>query len=71
MASKTIMDFVRDYARYIFRFYFWNDNVCFFVLIYEMDQFKQKMERGFSLCFSAIGTVFILIRKCLPLGVEE
>ena len=43
--------------------YFWNDNVCFFVLIYEMEQFKQKMERGFSLCFSAIGTVFILIRK--------
>ena len=32
--------FVRDYARNIFRFNFWNDDVCFFVWIYEMEQFK-------------------------------
>ena len=54
MATKTIMDFVRDYARYIFRFYFWNDVVCFFVLIYEMEQFKQKMARVFPFAFQPL-----------------
>ena len=43
MATKTIMVFVRDYARNIFRFDFCNDDVCFFVWIYEMEQFKPKV----------------------------
>ena len=36
MVTNTIMVFVRDYARNIFRFNFRNDDVCFFVWIYEM-----------------------------------
>ena len=41
--------FVRDYARNIFRFNFRNDDVCFFVWIYEMEQFKLKVGRCFAL----------------------
>ena len=35
---------MRDYACNIFRFDFWNDEVCFFVWIYEMKQFKLQTE---------------------------
>ena len=42
--------FVRDYARNIFRINFRNDDVCFFVWIYEMEQFKLKV----GLCFALI-----------------
>ena len=44
--------FVRDYARSICRFYFWNDDVCFFVWIFEMEQFKLKVERCSALLFN-------------------
>ena len=32
-----------------FQIGFWNDDVCFFVWIYETDQFKLKVERCFTL----------------------
>ena len=40
---------MREYARNIFRFNFRNDDVCFFVWIYEMEQFKLKVGRCFAL----------------------
>ena len=40
---------MRDYERNIVRFNFRNDDVCFFVWIYEMGQFKLKVERCFAL----------------------
>ena len=43
MVTKTIMGFREDCARNIFRFNFRNDDVCFFVWIYEMEQFKLKV----------------------------
>ena len=48
MATKTTMGFVRDYARNIFRFDFWDDYVCFFVWIYEMEQSKLKVKMCFA-----------------------
>ena len=44
-----LLFFVRDYARNIFRFDFLNDDVCFFVWIYEIEQFKLKVGRCFAL----------------------
>ena len=50
MATKTIMFFfARGYARNIFRFDLRNDNVWFFVWIYEMEEFKLKVGRCFAL----------------------
>ena len=46
---------MRDYARNIFRFNFWNDDVCFFVWIYEMKQFKLKVGRCFALISNHLG----------------
>ena len=37
--------YVMHFALNIFRFDFWNDDVCFFVWIYEMKQFKLHVER--------------------------
>ena len=49
MATKTIWVCVRDYARNIFRIDFRNDDVCFFVWVYEMKQFKLKVGRYFAI----------------------
>ena len=46
---------MRDYARNIFRFNFRNDDVCFFVWIYEMEQFKLKVGRCFALISNHLG----------------
>ena len=56
--------FVSDYARNIFRFDFLNDEVCFFVWIYEMEQFKLKIGRCFVLMSNQWGGGLI----CLLLG---
>ena len=45
MATKIIMGF-RDGLR--------NDDVCFFVWIYEMEQFKLKVGRSGGRCFALI-----------------
>ena len=49
MATKTIMVFVRYYASNIFRFDFRNDDVCFFVWVYEIELFELKVGRCFAL----------------------
>ena len=49
MVTKTIMGFREGHSRNIFRFDFRNDDVCFFVWIYEMEQFKLKVGRCFAL----------------------
>ena len=46
---------MRDYARNIFRFNFRNDDVCFFVWIYEIEQFKLKVGRCFALISNHLG----------------
>ena len=46
---------MRDYARNIFRFNFRNEDVCFFVWIYEMEQFKLKVGRCFALISNHLG----------------
>ena len=38
-----------DYWRHIFRFDFWNKDVCFFVWMYDMKQFKLQVEKCFAL----------------------
>ena len=45
MATKTIMGFREGICTQYFR----NDNVCFFVWTYEMEQFKLKVGRCFAL----------------------
>ena len=52
---------MRDYARTIFRFDFWNDDVCFFVWIYEMEQFKLKVVRFFALISNLRGYLICLL----------
>ena len=61
MAAKTIIVFVRDYARNIFRFGYRNDDVCFFVWIYEMEQFKLKVGRSFALISNQWGDLICLL----------
>ena len=46
---------MRDYACNIFRFNFRNDDVCFFVWIYELEQFKLKVGRCFALISNHLG----------------
>ena len=46
---------MRDNVRNIVRFNFRNDDVCFFVWIYEMEQFKLKVERCFALISNHLG----------------
>ena len=45
MDTKTIMGFREGLCRFDFR----NDDDCFFVWIYEMEQFKLKIGRCFAL----------------------
>ena len=47
--------FVRDYTRNIFKFDFRNDDLCFFVWIYEMEQFKLKVGWCYALIFNQWG----------------
>ena len=47
MATETIMGFREGLIMHAFEFR--NDDVCFFVWIYEMEQFKLKVERCFAL----------------------
>ena len=46
---------MRDYARNIFRFDFRNDDVGFFVWVYEMEQFKPKEGRCLRFDFQPMG----------------
>ena len=46
---------MKHYARNIFRFNFRNDDVCFFVWIYETEQFKLKVGRCFALNSNHLG----------------
>ena len=52
---------MRDYARNIFRFNFRNDDVCLFVWIYEMEQFKLKVGRCFALISNHLGGFDLLV----------
>ena len=52
---------MRDYARNIFRFDFRNDDVCFIVLISEMEQFKSKVGRCFALILQPMGDLVCLL----------
>ena len=61
MATKTMMDFVRNYAHNIFRFDFRNRDVCFFVWIYEMGQVKLKVGRCFSFISNQLGDLICLL----------
>ena len=58
---KQYWVFVRDYTRNIFRFDFWNDDVCFFVWIYEMEQFKLKVGMCFALISNQFGDLICLL----------
>ena len=53
--------FVGDYARNIFRFDFWNEDVCFFVWIYEIEQFKLKEGRCFAFISNQWGDLICLL----------
>ena len=69
MATKTKMGFrERLYydARNFFRFDFWNDDVCIFVWIYEMEQFKLKVERCFPLLFNHWRPLICLLQAAQP-----
>ena len=46
---------MRDYARNVFRFDFRNDDVCCFVWVNEMEQFKLKVGRCFALISNHLG----------------
>ena len=46
----------------IFRFDFWNDDVYFFVWIYELEQFKLKVERCFALLSHQWGRLIGLLQ---------
>ena len=52
---------MRDYARNIFRFNFRNDDVCFFVWIYEMEQFKLRVGLCFALISNHLGVLICLL----------
>ena len=52
---------MRDYARNISRFDFRNDDVCFFVWIYEMEQFKLKVGGNFALISNQLGDLICLL----------
>ena len=52
---------MRDYARNIFRFNFLNDDVCFFVWLYEMEQFKLKVGRCFAQISNHFGDLICLL----------
>ena len=58
---KQLWVFVRDFARNIFRFDFGNDDVCFFVRISEMEQFKLKVGRCFVLISNQLGDLICLL----------
>ena len=55
-----------DYARNIFRFDFRNDDGCFCVWIYEMEQFKLKVGRCFTLVSNQWGDLI-----CVLLGRSQ
>ena len=62
MATKTIIGFCEGLCRqYFFRFNFWNDDVCFFVWTYEMEQFKLKVERCFALLSNQWGAFDLFV----------
>ena len=46
--------FTWDYVCIIFRFDFWNNDVCFFVWMYQMKPFKLKVEGCFAFLFLTI-----------------
>ena len=52
---------MRDYACNIFRFDFRNDDVCFFVWLYEMEQFRLMVERCFALISNQWGDLVCLL----------
>ena len=58
---KQLWVFVRDYTHDIFRFNFWNDDLYFFVWIYEMEQFKLKLGRCFTLISNQCGDLICLL----------
>ena len=61
MATKTIKGFREGLCMHIFRFDFRNDDVCFFVWIYEMEQFQLKVERCFRFDFQPKGGLICLL----------
>ena len=64
MATKTIMGFMRDYACNIFKFDFWNDDVCFFVWMHEMEQFKLKVGKVIHFAFQPMGAFYLFVTGC-------
>ena len=60
---KQYWVFARDYARNIFSFDFPNDDVLFFVWIYEMEQFKLKVERCSRFDFQTNGRFDLFITR--------
>ena len=58
---KEYWVFARIYARHIFRFDFRNDDVCFFVWTYEMEQSKLKVEGCFRFDFQPMGDLICLL----------
>ena len=63
MATKTIMGFHKILCRQYFRFNFWDDDVCFFVWIYEMEQLKLKVGGCFALLFDNRWGLICLLRR--------
>ena len=71
--QQSIMHFVREYARNIFRFDFRNGDVCFFVWIYEMEEFKLRVGRSFALISNHLGgyDLFVTGRRHLFFLLSE
>ena len=61
LATKTIMGFRERLCMQYFRFDFRNDHVCFFMWIYEMEQFKLKVDRCFALISNQFGNLVCLL----------
>ena len=59
---KTMTGFRERLCMYYFRFDFWNNDVCFFVWIYEIKQFKMKGERYFAFLSNQLGRLICLLQ---------
>ena len=75
MVTKTIMGFCEGLCTQYFQIQLSDDDVCFFVWIYEMEQFKLKVGQCFALISNHFGEFdlfvtgrrnFLLRERSLP-----